>query len=96
VAGRLARGLAADPDELPVSTAPAPPGKQSLTGGVTGQLDPGLPAAGYTDPGPAGDDGVPSVAGGTAAAEDDFDLYGTGAVPDWTGKPGSDVLGDAR
>ena len=31
VAGRLARGLAADPDEMSKSTAPAPPRKQALT-----------------------------------------------------------------
>ena len=97
VAGRLARGLAADPDEMTGSTGASTPPKSTmpataLTTAATSQLDPGRRVGGYPG-GVGGGYGVPS-AGGTASPE--TDLYGTGAVPDWTGKPGSDVLGDAR
>ena len=95
VAGRLARGLAADPDDMSKSTGKSAPRVDSLTsGGTTAQLDPGMPTAGYPESATAGYGGLPLGAAGTASPEGD--LYGTGAVPDWTGKPGSDVLGDAR
>ena len=44
VAGRLARGLAADPDEMSKSTAPAPPRKQSLDRRRHRAIGPGIAA----------------------------------------------------
>ena len=57
-----------------------------LDAGFPGQAYGTAPAVGYTDPS--------ALSGSAYAAEGD--VYGTGEVPDWTGKPGSDVLGDAR
>ncbi len=102
VAGRLARGLAADSGDVSGRTS-ATTQQGALPTARTAQLDAGLIAGGYPDPTRAGYGGMPVVPGGTHSAESDLygtdaesDLYGTGAVPDWTGKPGSDVLGDAR
>ena len=83
VAGRLARGLAADPDQMAGnsgSTTPINPTPSTVPSYGT------VPAVGYGD--------ALALSGGAHSAE--ADLYGTGAVPDWTGKPGSDVLGNAR
>ena len=82
LAGRLARGLAADPEDTGSSsgsTAPTPPRVPRTPGMVA------RPAVNY--------DGPSAV---LPAAYTSDDPYGTGAVPDWTGKAGSDVLGENR
>ena len=69
LAGRLARGLAADPDEADTEKSPSPR----------------LSAAGNHQFGTS--TAAPVELEGTA--------YGTGQVPDWTGRP-ADGLGDGR
>ncbi|SDP28270.1 hypothetical protein SAMN04515671_3545 [Nakamurella panacisegetis] len=80
VAGRLARGLAADPDELgnSVGTAPKAPALPRQPGYVA------RPAVGGVQPSALS-------AGGAHSSPDGTDLYGTGAVPDWTGKSVEDL-----
>ena len=81
VAGRLARGLAADPDDTGSSNGQAAPTSPPV------QRTPGMvarPAVNYDGPAAA----LPAHASAGP--------YGMGAVPDWTGKAGSDVLGDGR
>jgi len=87
----LARGLASGSGDTSNGAAGGARQAGSLQGGGATQLNSGVLAAGYNT-NAVGYDGLPL--GGRVAAEGD--LYGTGAVPDWTGKPGSDVLGDAR
>ena len=95
VAGRLARGLAADPDDMSTGSEASDPRQSALpTTAATSMLDPARPVGGYSDAIGAGYDDRSTAPGGSASPE--TDLYGTGAVPDWTGRPGSDVLGDAR
>ena len=92
VAGRLARGLAADPDEMSSGTAASPTQRPTLP--TDGRVDPALPAAPFPVAA-SGTYGSPAtLTGGAHAVQDD--LYGTGAVPDWTGKVTSDTLGEAR
>ena len=81
VAGRLARGLAADPDEMGASGNAAPPAP-------TVPRQPGYvarPAVGGVTPKPL------DVGGAHSAPPVDTNLYGTGEVPDWTGKSVKDL-----
>ena len=80
VAGRLARGLAADPEEMGATSrsapkAPATPRQPSYVA---------RPAVGGVQP-----DAL--TAGGAHSTPDTTDLYGTGEVPDWTGKSVEDL-----
>lgn len=79
VAGRLARGLAADPDDK-ADTAT----KNEL--GSPGASSSGRPILGRPAPAAA-------LPGGTQ--QDRADVYGSGQVPDWTGKTTAD-LGEPR
>jgi hypothetical protein len=83
VAGRLARGLSADPDETSDTKQAgdqAPPPRTHRTPGYVAR-----PAVNYDGP-----------AAALPAAHTPADGYGSGAVPDWTGKVGSDTLGEGR
>ena len=85
VAGRLARGLAADPDEMNT-------GDSNASGASATPPRPRQQAPGYVARPALNLDGPAAVLPAPHTGE----VYGSGAVPDWTGKTGSDVLGDAR
>ena len=94
VAGRLARGLAANPDDMTASTGPSGPVKPAPPTPATAQLDTGVPGHSLRTAPSTGNAARSALADGPYAA--DGDLYGTGEVPDWTGKAGSGLTGDAR
>ena len=96
VAGRLTRGLAANPDEMNGSAGSSTPQRDALTRTPTAsQFEPVLSAPSYTTTAPSVGYGDSSALSGSTYAPES-DVYGTGEVPDWTGKSSSDVLGDAR
>ena len=90
LAGRLARGLAADPEDAGTGsrTPPTPRTDGYRARPATSDWSSGLPAL---DVGTASIGGVPTTSQSGLGSE----AYGTGQVPDWTGRPADD-LGQAR
>jgi hypothetical protein len=85
LAGRLARGLAADPDEIGNDERlrrPAPSARRT----------PGYVARPAVDYDRSNRQPAQALPGGRA----DVGGYGSGRTPDWAGQNGSDVLGDFR
>jgi hypothetical protein len=94
LAGRLARGLTADTGSSQGTSSSGSRnngGQQAVGYGQTGYGQVGYDQTGYGQTG-YGYGQPAALAGGTTGAADlpqslDRDLYGTGQVPDWTGKP---------
>lgn len=81
IAGRLARGLAADPDDVGAENGP----------GAKTPPEPRRVPADVARPAVDRDVSAGALPAGNAAAG-----YGTAAVPDPAGRAGSDVVGDGR